>query len=144
MTKVAREKKVQNSRASIPIKAKNTSEMKNIQRQCVNKKCACKFNLAKIARKDLPWAQLMGSQDFILMPSGTSQVENGYTSNSLVLMNLGDKFGKKILEAKKCATSSNLPIGVLKLDISSETIQSLIRFASEGRINLQDVDDQTR
>ena len=74
--------------------------MKKIQRQCVNKKCACKFNLAKIARKDLPWAQLVGSQDFILMPSSTSQVENGYTSNSLVLMNLGDKLGKKIVEAK--------------------------------------------
>ena len=118
--------------------------MKKIQRQCVNKKCACKFNLAKIARKDCPWAQLVGSQDFILMPSSTSQVENGYTSNSLVLMNLGDKFGKKILEAKKKATSTNLHKGVLKLDISPETIQSLISFASEGRINLQNVDDETR
>ena len=142
MTKVANEKTSRKRRESVPIK-NNTSEMKKTQRKCVKKKCVCKFSLTNIARKDLPWAQLMGSQDIILMPSSTSQVENGYTSNSLVLMNLGDKFGKKILEAKKGATSSNLPIGVLKLDISPETIQSLIRFASEGRINLQNVDGQT-
>ena len=143
MTKVASDKPAKNRSASIPIK-EHTSEMKNIKRQCVNKKCGCKFSLAKIARKDLLWAQLMGSQDIILMSSSTSQAEKGYISNSLVLMNLGDKFGKKILEAKKKATRSNLPQTVLKLDISAETIQSLIQFASEGRINLENVDDQTR
>ena len=143
MTKVANQKTSRKRRESVPIK-NNTSEMKKTQRKCVKKKCECKFSLTKIARKASPWAQLMGSQDIILMPSSTSQVENGYTSNSLVLMNLGDKFGKKILEAKKKATRTNLPIGVLKLDISPETIQSLISFASEGRINLQNVDDQTR
>ena len=144
MTKVASQKTAQNRRASIPIKAKNTTEMKKIQRHCAKKKCVCKFNLTKIARKDLPWAQLVGSQDILLQPSNTHLVENEYLANSLVLMNLGDKFGKKILEAKKKAAASNLPNGVLKLGISPETIQSLVRFASEGRINLQNVTDQTR
>ena len=115
MTKVASEKTAQNRRASIPIKAKNTSEMKKIQRQCAKEKWAGKFNLAKIARKDLPWAQFEGSQDILLMPSSTSQVENGYICNSLVLMNLGDKFGKKIVEAKQIPTALNEPLGVLTL-----------------------------
>ena len=100
-------------------------------RNCVKKKCACKFDLAKLARKDLPWAQLIGSQDIILMPSSTTQEEDGCNCNSLVLMNLGDKFGKKIVESKQRATASNEPLGVLTLDISLETIQALVRFASE-------------
>ena len=113
-------------------------------RNCVKKKCACKFDLAKLARKDLPWAQLIGSQDIILMPSSTTQEEDGCNCNSLVLMNLGDKFGKEILEAKQIATASNSPHGVLTLDISLETIQVLVRFASEGRIDLQNLSEQTR
>ena len=100
-------------------------------RKCVKKKCTCKFDLAKLARKDLPWAQLMGSQDITLMPSSTTLEENGSTANSLVLMNLGHKFGKEILAAKQIATASNSPHGVLTLDISLETIQALVRFASE-------------
>ena len=113
--------------------------------KCVKKKCTCKFDLAKIARKDLPWAQLMGSQDITIRPSSiTTQEENGFTANSLVLMNLGDKFGKKIVESKQRATASNEPLGVLTLDISLEAIQALVRFASEGRIDLQNLSEQTR
>ena len=114
-------------------------------RKCVEKKCTCKFDLSKIARKDLPWAQLMGSQDITLRPSSiTTQEENGFTANSLVLMNLGDKFGRKIVESKQSATASNEPLGVLTLDISPEAIQALVRFASEGRIDLPNVSGQTR
>ena len=116
-----------------------------MERKCGKKNCACKFDLAKLARKDLPWAQLMGSQDITLRPSSiTTQEENGSTANSLVLMNLGDKFGKKIVESKQKATASNEPLGVLTLDISLETIQALVRFASEGRIDLQNLSEQTR
>ena len=113
-------------------------------RKCIKKKCTCKFDLAKLARKDLPWAQLMGSQDITLMPSSTAQEEDGCNCNSLVLMNLGDKFGNAILEAKQIATDSNSPRGVLTLDISLETIQALVRFASEGRIDLHSLSEQTR
>ena len=89
--------------------AEYSSEM---TRECVKKNCACKLDLAKLARKDLPWAQLMGSQDITLRPSSiTTQEENGSTANSLVLMNLGDKFGKKIVESKQRATASNEPLG---------------------------------
>ena len=144
MTKVARQKTAQNRRASIPIKVKNTCEMNKTQRKCVKKKCVCKFSLAKIARKNLPWAQLTGSQDIILMSSSKTQLQNEVTSNSLVLMSLGDKLGKKIIESKQIANTSNLPHGVLTLDISQETIQALVRFASEGRVDLHIVSEQIR
>ena len=135
------QQKLSISRESIPRKDNTTSEM---TRKCIKKKCTCKFDLAKIAQKDLPWAQLTGSQDITLMPSSTAQEEGGCNCNSLVLMNLGDKFGKEILEAKQIATASNSPHGVLTLDISQETIQALVRFASEGRINLQNLSEQAR
>ena len=118
--------------------------MNKTQRKCVKKKCVCKFSLAKIARKNLPWAQLTGSQDIILMSSSKTQLQNEVTSNSLVLMSLGDKLGKKIIESKQIATTSNLPHGVLTLDISQEAIQALVRFASEGRVDLHIVSEQIR
>ena len=63
------------------------------------------------------------------MPPNTPRVENGYITNSLVTMNLRDEFGYKILEAKQIATTSNLPYGVLQLDM---TIQALVRFARKN------------
>ena len=63
------------------------------------------------------------------MPPNIPRVENGYTANSLVTMNLRDEFGKRILEAKQIATTSNLPYGVLQLDM---TIQALIRFVRKN------------
>ena len=113
--------------------------------ECQYKNCACKFSLEMIARKDLSWAQLEGSQDIILMPSNTPQVQNEVTSsNSLVLMSLGDELGQMIMEAKEKAATSNLPQGVLELDTSHETIKALVRFASEGRVDLQHVSEQIR
>ena len=113
--------------------------------KCQYKNCACKFSLEKIARNDLSWAQLEGSQDIILKPSNTPQVQNEVTSsNSLVLMSLGDKLGEMVMEAKEKAATSNLPQGVLELDTSHETIQALVRFASEGRVDLQHVSEQIR
>ena len=53
-------------------------------------------------------------------------------------MNLGDKFGEQILEAKASAH------GVLEVDISKEALLSLVKFANEGEIDLQNVADQTR
>ena len=71
--------------------------------------------------------------DITLLPSSTMNEEDGCPSNSLVLLSLGNKFGEQILEAKASAH------GVLEVDISLETIQALVRFASEGRINLQNL-----
>ena len=100
------------------------------QRKCVKKKCHCKIGLQSIARKNEMWEH--APDDLTLVPSSSPKEENSFTSNSLVLMNLGDKFGKKILEAKKIATANaNDAHGVLKLDTSPETIQALIRFTSD-------------